>query len=1120
LKGAVNKQHDSGRRGPSTRIGLSLPQYREHGQHWRSLEELADTPEFRRFLEAEFPTMVPGPDDEDGGARWDLSRRKFLKIMGASLALGGLAACRWPKEQIVPATRQPVNRVPGVPVEYASTMELSGVGTGVLVTSVDGRPIKIEGNPLHPFSRGKTNAWMQASVLDLYDPDRSRRIVQRHGQAAAKISGARPEQADQTRSWEEFQAFARQHFGELRSAGGAGLAVLAEPSSSRTFAEMRTRFQKSYPQARWYEYEPLSRDNEREGTRLAFGQPFRVHLQLEQTDVIVSLDCDFLGMHPAAVKYAGDFAARRTGEDGSMNRLYVFESNHSLTGAMADQRHALRSADVGLVLGAIKSVVTQLRGTAEVAASLPADVPVKQAHVEAIARELAAHRGRSLVVVGPNQPPEVHAQALALNVALRNVGQTLTLTADPEPARPKHEDALADLAIQMQAGAVQTLVILGGDPAHTAPGVLPLQRVVPTRGNDVLRPPDEMQSAGNRTERHFSTCVIYLGLYENRTSRLADWHVPMAHYLEAWGDARAYDGTVSLVQPLIDPLYGGVTPIELLALLIGDEVTRGYDLVRRTFQRHIVQPGPDFEPLWKTSLHDGVVPDTQWPLQDVELSESLPPIPPRADTPGYELVFVPDYSVYDGRFANNAWLQEMPDPLTKLTWDNAALISVADAQKLGIKQKGDMLRIEAGGKTLEIAACILPGHAIGSITLPVGYGAGPAAGAVAGETGFDTYALRPTDGRGFVTGAKVTATGKTYNLVGTQDHHAIDTKISREGEQERLGVIVREATLEHYREHPDFAQHAVHHPPLKSLWDEKEYTGLKWGMAIDLSKCIGCGACVVACQAENNVPVVGKDEVAQGREMHWLRVDRYFKGDPHAAGPPPGDGAGMPPVQGSEVQVVHQPMACAHCELAPCESVCPVAATVHDEEGLNVMVYNRCIGTRYCSNNCPFKVRRFNWFYNHHGPAHPRSRQPNQPTDQRVGPAVPGKLKQLEVTPIEQMQFNPDVTVRSRGVMEKCTYCTHRINATKIHLHNEHTQGRYADWPNIPDGAVTPACAQACPTDAIVFGNLNDPNSRIRRLQQHNRAYAVLAELNIKPRTQYLAKLRNPAEATGEPTAG
>ena len=1060
----------------------------QHGPtYWRSLDELADTPAFRQWLQSEFPHLPAGFVDGP-------SRRQFLKLMGASLAFAGLAGCRWPKETIVPATRQPGDRVPGVPVQYATVFELGGAATGLLVTSYDGRPIKIEGNEKHPFSRGKTNHWMQASILDLYDPDRSRLPVQRgrHRQPPGEATGETPVPPEsRSRTWAEFEAFAKEHFGTLRGQGGAGLAVLTEMSSSPSLRDMQGRFLTAFPQAAWYEYEPLSRDNEREGARRAFGRPFRTHLHLDQADVVVSFDDDFLMMHPAAVKYAGDFAARRRADDGRMNRLYMFEAGLTVTGSVADHRFAVRPSQIGRVLEELAIVLGGRLGSPILSGQPAGECAVERARIEALAADLQAHLGNCLLTVGPQQPPEVHALAHAINAALRAQGATITFTDDPDPQRPTHLDAIRMLAERIKAGEVQTLVILGGNPAYDAPVDLSLAYLLSS-----------------------VACSVHLSLYDNETSQACTWHLPRAHYLEAWGDGLAWDGTLSVAQPLIEPLYGGRSPIELLALLCGDPMTAGYDIVRRTFGDSF-DFGVNRQELWERALHDGVVPDTAWPavmppsrvgpLSPASGNSAGPPSP--AFGAGFEIVFAPDYSVYDGRFANNGWLQEWPDPITKLTWGNAALISPIDAAKLGVQRNGDHIEIDAGDATAPktvLPVFILPGHAAGGITLPVGYGHDPVAGAVAGSVGVNAYGVRRGGATGWHT-ARVAPHAGSSDLATTQDHHAIRSTVGDEETQRRAGVLVREATLEHYRAHPDFAQHVVHLPQLKSLWQEKEYTGHRWGMAIDLSACIGCGACVIACQAENNIPVVGKDEVLMGREMHWIRVDRYFRERGQEAEGSRGQGEEKThkPSLGPSIDVVHQPVTCVHCENAPCEQVCPVAATVHDEEGLNVMVYNRCIGTRYCSNNCPFKVRRFNWFYNHHGPRHPRSQADGKSK-------APGLLKQAELSEIEKLRHNPEVTVRSRGVMEKCTFCVQRINAVKIKARNER-------WARIPDGLIVPACAQACPTDAIVFGDLNDPDSRVRKLHEHNRAYHLLAELNIKPRTVYLAKLRNPAR--GEPHA-
>ncbi len=1002
-------------------------------RYWRSLEELADTAEFRAWVAREFPD---GASEMLGGA----TRRHFLKIMGASFAMAGLAGCRWPEEKIVPYARRPEGRNPGQPVQYATAMELAGAATGLLVTSYDGRPIKVEGNPLHPHSLGATNAIQQASILELYDPDRSRTVMRRDG---AQRTAA---------TWDDFVAFAEPHFAELRQRGGEGLCVLSELSSSPSLADMRERFLRAFPKAHWCEHEPIGRDNEIAGAVMAFRKPCRTHYRLDRAKVIVCLDADLLMTHPAAIRYARDFAEGRKADDpqAEMSRLYAIESTYSVTGAAADCRYAVRSVDVG---AALAQLVAELKAGGLAIPGI-GDGPRPKADFDwigEIATDLLAHKGDGVLAVGPRQPPVVHAVAHAVNAALGAVGRTVTYTI--EPAAAASQETFGVAARDLGAGRVNTLLVLGGNPVYD--------------GAAELGPVEAMARVPTS---------IHLGLYDDETGHACTWHVPRAHYLESWSDARAYDGAVSVVQPLIEPLYGGKTPIEMLAVLTGEGPSTGHEIVRRTFAEHFGRGGGDAA--WRKALHDGIVADSAW----APLRMPVPFAPPvtlslgqigggsSAPGEGFEVVLVPDHRVYDGRFANNAWLQELPDPLTRLTWDNAAILSPGDAQTLGVTN-GDVIRVScrAAGteRTCEIAAFVLPGQAAGSITLPLGHGR-TRCGRVGTGVGVDTYVLR---GAGeILPGCSVRTTGRRYPLAMMQDQHTIDKvgiaeRQRRAGRAGEVGEVVREATLTHYRADPEFARHAVHVPELKQLWQEPvAYDRHRWAMAVDLNRCIGCGACVVACQAENNIPVVGKEQVIKGRAMHWIRIDRYFRGDPAAP------------------SVIHEPVACVHCENAPCEQVCPVAATVHDDNGLNVMVYNRCIGTRYCSNNCPYKVRRFN-FFNWH--------------------------KDLPET--EKMAFNPEVTVRSRGVMEKCTYCVQRIEAALIRAKNERRPVR--------DGEIVPACAQCCPTQAIVFGDLNDAASRVRKRHEHPRAFGMLAELNVRPRTWHLARVRNPG-GDERPTGG
>lgn len=1019
--------------------------------YWRSLDELADTPEFRRFVESEFPSMASWMSKSP-------SRRQFLKLMGASMALAGLTGCRWPQEKLVPAASQPVGRVPGKTVQYATAMELGGCAQGLLVTCYEGRPIKIEGNPLHPINKGAADAIAQASILEFYDPDRSRQVVQNDFEMLRRRVIRQTKDSGTPRQWSDFEAFAKPHFAGLRAKEGAGLYILSEATSSPSMMDMRGRLMTAFPQAQWFEYEPISRDNERAGTALAFGRPYRPHYALDKADVIVSLDDDLFGTHPAALKHARGFIAGRQVDchgnrldgGGKMNRLYVVESGYSITGAMADHRlavhyHKIQRFTMCLLL-ALQDRGLQLPDwtgrTTPLSESLIGGLD--KAFINRLVDDLLAHQGRCVVAAGSRQPSGTHAYVHALNSALGAVGKTVAYTEALEPGRPLSIESTPRLTAEIRDGKVATLLILGGNPVFDAPA--------------------DLDFFGHLAAVKTS---VHLSLYNNETSRACTWHLPRAHHLESWGDARAYDGTISIIQPTIEPLYEGRTPIELLAFICEDKVTKGHDIVRRTFGE-LFDYGVNRGELWRQSLHDGVVAETALPAVQ-------PPFNPergqeiigtfgaaaKATGPGgdFDLLFSQSPTLYDGRFANNGWLQELPDPLTKLTWDNAALISPAMARELGVRS-GDVLKLTAKDRSIEIAAFVQPGQAEKTIVLPLGYGRN-AAGRVGDGVGFNTYALRTSQAMDILTGVKVEKAGRRYKLATTQDHHAIDSKVGREATAERLGELVREADVEHYRTHPDFAKHIVHHPPLRSLWKEPvrqpgvtEPPAHRWAMAIDLSACIGCGACAVACQAENNIPVVGKDEVEKGREMAWLRIDRYYRGEPEAP------------------QVAFQPLTCHQCENAPCEQVCPVAATVHSADGLNDMVYNRCIGTRYCSNNCPYKVRRFNWFNNH-----------------------------KDVSEVEKLAFNPEVTVRSRGVMEKCTYCVQRISRVKIVAKNERRP--------VADGEIVPACAQTCPTQAIVFGDLNDPNSRVAKLQAADRAYAMLEELNVRPRTVYLARLRN-----------
>ncbi len=970
---------------------------------WRGLEELAATADYRDFLACEFPH---DPRAEAKG----VSRRTALKLMGASAALAGLTACtKLPTEKIVPyAQQQPEDFVPGRPLFYATAMPLAGYATGLLVESHMGRPTKVEGNPSHPASLGAANVFAQASVLTLYDPDRAQVVIYR-----GRIG-----------DWSTFLTSMDQKRADLLALEGAGLRILTGTVTSPSLAEQIRSVLAQFPQAKWHQYEPGNRNTVREGAKLAFGEYVNTVYHLDQADVIVSLDADFLSAGPGAVRYARDFANKRrvTGPESSMNRLYVVESTPTVTGAMADHRLPLRARDLQSFARALAEGLGVKGGNA-----VPARAPANW--IPALVRDLEKHRGACLVIAGEQQPPAVHALAHAMNDVLGNVGKTVHYT-DPVEANPVNALAsLQELVADMRGGQVDTLLILGVNPVYNAPADLRF-------GENLLKV---------RTR-------IHLSLYEDETAELCHWHVPEAHFLEAWGDTRAYDGTLSIIQPLISPLYDGKSAHEILAVLGGQAGATGHDVVRSYWQRQ--KPGAGFEQFWQTSLNNGVIADSAFAPKLTQVKPPLAFAAAKANAGGIEIVLRPDPSIGDGSFSNNGWLQEVPKPLTKLTWDNAALASPASARKLGVTN-GDVVKLSAHGQSVEAPIWITPGHADDSLTLHLGYGR-RRAGHVGTGRGFNAYLLSTTESP-WIGSAEVQKTGKTYQLVTTQHHHIMG-KEGEEREEESVAALqrklVRGATLEEFRQDPTLGR-GEEEENGPSIYPAYPYNGNAWGMSIDLNSCIGCNACVVACQSENNIPVVGKDQVSRGREMQWIRVDTYFQG-----------GLANP-------EVYNQAVPCMHCENAPCEYVCPVGATVHSPEGLNEMIYNRCVGTRYCSNNCPYKVRRFNF-----------------------------QLFADWTTPSLEPLRNPDVTVRSRGVMEKCTYCIQRINRVKIAAEKEDRELR--------DGEILTACQQTCPAQAIVFGNINDPNSRVAKMKGQSRNYGLLTELNTRPRTTYSAKLWNP----------
>ena len=1009
-------------RGPKSLDLSRIGEKAADGRFWRSLDELAQTPAFRE-AQAEFPHGELPPTG--------VNRRDVLKLMGASAALAGLTACtKLPPETIVPYVKAPEELVPGVPLFYATAMSLGGAGRGVLAESHMGRPTKIEGNPGHPASLGAADIFGQASILTLYDPDRSQV----------------PIHLGRVGSWAAFLADIGNALDAERPTRGAGLRILTETISSPTLADQIRSLLTQFPAACWHQYEPCARDNVRAGARAAFGSYVDAVYHFEHADVILSLDSDFLFTEPGSVRYARDFSDRRrvTNTGSSMNRLYVVESTPSITGAMADHRLPLRAGDVEAFARSVARALGVQWGPAQTGAS---PIPASPAEwIPALARDLEAHRGSSLVIAGEGQPPSVHALAHAMNHALGNAGKTVVYT-DPIEAEPTDQtQSLSELVDDMDAGRVHTLVILGGNPAYNAPADLPFA--------------DAILKVGFRA---------HLGLYRDETAVLCHWHLPEAHYLETWGDVRAYDGTVSIIQPLIAPLYAGKSPCEMLATLQGQADLSSHDIVRGYWQRQAgagrlpAAASSDFEVYWETSLNNGWLDGTALPPKTVNLgagpAAAKPGATPAAETGGIELVLRPDPCLWDGRFANNAWLEELPRPFTKLTWDNALLVNPATAAQLRLEQT-DVVKLRVKGREVEAPVLVMPGHAAGSMTLSLGYGR-TRAGSVGSGVGVNAYAIRTSDSPWFTSGVTLEKTGRQHHLVTTQNQHLISQQgheLEEESDTALGRQLIRVATLEDYRKNPTFAQDRPDETTqAQSLYPAYNYSSetYSWGMSIDLNSCIGCNACVVACYAENNIAVVGKEEVDNGRDMQWIRVDTYYRG-----------GLDNP-------ETYNEIVLCQHCENAPCEYVCPVGATVHSPEGLNVMVYNRCVGTRYCSNNCPYKVRRFNF-----------------------------KLYSDWNTPSLIPLRNPDVTVRSRGVMEKCSYCLQRISEAKIKAEREDRVVR--------DGEIQTACQQTCPTQAIVFGNINDPESRVSNLKSQQRQYGLLRDLNTRPRTTYLAKLRNP----------
>ncbi|MGH9875133.1 MAG: 4Fe-4S dicluster domain-containing protein, partial [Pyrinomonadaceae bacterium] len=1060
------------------------------------------------------------------------------------LALAGLSGCVFqPAEKVVPNVKEAENTVPGKALFFATASSLGGIATPLLARSNEGRPTKLEGNPDHPNSRNgnpddrgssATDIFSQASVLSLYDPDRSNVPLFR----------------EEARTWATFVGELRTALDEQRPKQGAGIRFLTETITSPTLAAQFKSILSEFPQAKWHQYEPVNNDNARAGAVLAFGQPVNTIYDFSKADRILSLDADFLSAHPGYLKYARDFAARRLPRRSDlvfdhwsvlasreMNRLYVIETTPTTTGAAADHHWALKPSELSATAKSVASLVTladdlksgvvkPLLGNEGPLTTDSAKLREAVDHSPewtALSEDLQQHKGSSIVIAGREAPSEVHVLAHSMNAALGNVGKTVFYT-DPVEAKSVDQRAsLQELLKDIDDGHVEMLVIIGGNPVYNTPADLKLSQERMFHPNLKLK--------------------VHLSHYRDETSNLCHWHIPESHYLEAWSDTRSYDGTVSIVQPLIEPLYQSKSAHELLQVFTPQYDKKPYDIIRdywRTQQSansnqqtanskgqtanskgqtanskgqtadskgqtanskgqvagaggrqqapvSAATPSADFEMWWRKCVHDGFIPGTPLPTKTVAINTGAQgptgtaAVPattsPQLQSDGtFELVFRTDPTIYDGRFANNGWLQELPKPLSKMTWDNAALVSPNTARQLGLtktigKKGGDIyvdtIKITHQGRTITnaVPTWITPGQPDGVITIHLGYGR-THVGRVGKDHGFDAYQIRTSDSPWSATGVQVEKAAEQALVAVTQLHFLLeDRDFSKEDRD-----VLRSQTLEEYLKgtpagetHDPPPDDTLYHPELFDYQNQGNGLNYAWGMAIDLNNCIGCNACTIACQSENNIPIVGKEQVVRSREMHWIRVDTYFKGED----------ANKPEATN------FMPVPCMHCENAPCEPVCPVHATVHSAEGLNDMVYNRCVGTKYCSNNCPYKVRRFNFF-----------------------------LYQDWEQPTYQLMRNPEVSVRSRGVMEKCTYCVQRIQGAKI---QSELEGR-----RVRDGEIVTACQAVCPTEAIVFGDVNDPDSRVSRLKAEQRNYSLLGELNTKPRTTYLTALRNPNPELGE----
>jgi molybdopterin-containing oxidoreductase family iron-sulfur binding subunit len=1070
-------------------------------RYWRSLDDLADTPGFKEQISREFPE---GADNLNG-----VDRRRFFKLMAASFALGGVglaSGCRRPEQKILAYGKSVENIIPGLPLYYASAYPVRRNAIPILAETHQGRPTKIEGNPSFAPYGGASNAFAQASILDLYDPDRATTHTLRGTAAtAAQINDL-------------LAAIGT----EAKVTRGAGLVFLAESSGSPTRERLVAGLKRALPEAVWAEYDAVVDEPPAAAAKAVFGRDVKPLYRFAEAKRIVSLDADFFAFEAGSIGHTRDFAKGRRAltKDADLNRLYAVESTFTLTGSMADHRLRLASSHLLAFAAALHGAVTGSKQLEKLTAGL--EFKDQDKWLAACSADLLAHKGKSLVIAGSHLPAEVHAVVYALNAALGAIGKTLNFVEVPAPAAA----GIAEVAKSLDAGSVKTLVLLGGNPAYNAPADLGFAAAIKKAGQ-----------------------VVRLGYHVDETSAAAPAgaHIASAHYLESWGDARTADGTIVPVQPMILPLFGGVSEIEVLARILGETKPDGYSLVYQTIAGRNALGSGDADKAFRQFLHDGLLADSAYKVADVSVNAAgLSALVAKAAAPvainkdALEVRFTVDTKVEDGRFANNGWLQECPEPITKISWDNAILVSPRLGRELGIEPGGSLIQVarkETGaftqgkehafvgeltvnGRSLRAPIHIQPGLSNYTVAIALGYGRS-VTGRVGKDVGVNAYAIRSSDGLGYATGAKLAVVpGQFAFLANTQEHWSMEGR-----------DIVREANVDEFAKNPGFvasmgmeahspavygdmkpeefaklpreersritAERATTTPRGGSLMETPDFSGPdafldgvhQWGMSIDLNTCIGCNACVIACQAENNIPIVGKDQVLRGREMHWIRLDRYYSDGKLEAGAFGGPGNAELP---EDPQVSLQPMACQHCELAPCETVCPVNATVHDQEGLNTMAYNRCIGTRYCANNCPYKVRRFNFFdYN----------------QRQLDSLYLGPLGKKGMPELVKMVKNPDVTVRMRGVMEKCTYCVQRIQQAKI---AQKVKAGASNNVTVPDGAFNVACAQACPAEAIVFGNIKDPNSRVSQMKALEQDYQLLGYLNIRPRTTYLGKLRNP----------